>query len=331
MSYKILIVDDEVANLRLLERLFRREYNVITATSGAEALELLRLHDIALIISDQRMPSMTGIEFLKRAAEMRPHTVRIILTGYTDVTSLVEAINSGVVYKYATKPWENEDLQFTVIRALQHYETLKVQYELRLQNERLETRLKTTHESFVRLLIEMITLKAPNLTAHVYRTRDYAVSIGQSLGLDEEELEQLALAVVINETARLKIPHHLLDKNERLSGEEWKILIRGFELGLQLFASIPEFEDIVSTIRYQYENYDGTGKPNGLEGEQIPLHARIIAVAKAFDEITAPGAGQIALSDDEAVERLESAAGKKFDPKIVNVLCELKSTELMSV
>src|SRR5687767_320647 len=125
MSYKILIVDDEAANLRMLERLFRQEYSVITATSGAEALELLRLHDAALIISDQRMPSMTGIEFLKRSAEMRPHTVRIILTGYTDVNALVEAINSGVVYKYVTKPWVNEDLQLTVKRALQHYETLK--------------------------------------------------------------------------------------------------------------------------------------------------------------------------------------------------------------
>ena len=114
MDYKILIVDDEPANLRLLERLFRRDYQIISAASGLEALELLKLHNIALIISDQRMPGMTGIEFLKQAAEMRPATVRIILTGYTDVNALVEAINSGVIYKYATKPWVNEDLKQTV-------------------------------------------------------------------------------------------------------------------------------------------------------------------------------------------------------------------------
>src|SRR5215210_6797600 len=99
MTYKILIVDDEPANLRLLERLFRREYQVISAESGSEALELLKRHDIALIISDQRMPFMTGIEFLKFAAQMRPQTVRIILTGYTDVNALIESINSGIVYK----------------------------------------------------------------------------------------------------------------------------------------------------------------------------------------------------------------------------------------
>jgi adenylate cyclase len=144
MTYKILFVDDEPANLRLLERLFRRQYEVISASSGAEALDLLALHDVAVIISDQRMPVMPGIEFLKRAAMMRQHTVRIILTGYTDVTALVEAINSGVVYKYVAKPWVNEALQQTVTRALEHYETNKQQHEQVLHNKRLTERLKAT-------------------------------------------------------------------------------------------------------------------------------------------------------------------------------------------
>src|SRR5215216_4382397 len=122
MPYKIMIVDDEPANLRLLERLFRRDYQVISAGSGEEALRLLEQHDVALLITDQRMP---GIELLKRTAPLRPHTVRIILTGYTDVTSLVEAINCGEVYKYVTKPWNNDDLRQTVSRAIEHYETTK--------------------------------------------------------------------------------------------------------------------------------------------------------------------------------------------------------------
>lgn len=327
MSYKILIVDDEVANLRLLERLFRHEANVISATSGAEALELLRLHDVALIISDQRMPSITGVEFLKRSAEMRPHTVRILLTGYTDVNALVETINSGVVYKYVTKPWVNEDLLQTVKRALQHYETIKSQHELWQQNERLQARLKTTRESFVRLLVEMLNLKDPNASARVYRIKDSAISIGQCLDLNEKELEQLSLAAVLQEAAHINIPNHLLRKKPELTDEEWEIFINGFEKGLQLLASIPDFEDIVSIIRYQYENYDGKGYPKGLMGEQIPLSARIIGVAEAFDEMTAPSSIQPALTPHEAIERLESAAGKRFDPEIVNILCELKSAE----
>src|SRR5918912_846843 len=142
MTYKIMIVDDEPANLRVLERLFRRDYEVLTAASGQEALWKLEQHDVALLITDQRMPGMTGIELLKRTAEFRPHMVRIILTGYTDIGALVEVINSGQVYKYVTKPWDNEELRMTIERALEHYESIKSRYELEMANKRYAERLR---------------------------------------------------------------------------------------------------------------------------------------------------------------------------------------------
>ena len=123
MPYKIMIVDDEPPNLRLLEQ-----------------------HDVALLITDQRMPGMPGIELLQRTGPMRPHMVRIILTGYTDVEALVEAINGGHVYKYVTKPWNNDDLRLTVIRALEHYETNKARHELEMTNRRHVARLEKIRE-----------------------------------------------------------------------------------------------------------------------------------------------------------------------------------------
>src|SRR5258707_11599673 len=117
MKYKIMIVDDEPANLRVLERLFRPDYQVVTAPSGAEALVLLEQHDIALLISDQRMPAMTGIELMTKTVTIRPQMVKILLTGYTDVGALIEAPTSGLVYRYLTKPATNEDLRLTVSRA----------------------------------------------------------------------------------------------------------------------------------------------------------------------------------------------------------------------
>ena len=142
MRYKILIVDDEASNLRALERLFRTEYDVLTAGSGADALSLIEHHDMALLIADQRMPEMSGVELMQRTARLRPHMVRILLTGYTDVDSLIEAINTGHVYKYITKPWNNDDLLLTVARALEHYETLKSRHNLQMINERLRARLR---------------------------------------------------------------------------------------------------------------------------------------------------------------------------------------------
>lgn len=141
MRYKILIVDDESSNLRTLERLFRQEHDTLTAGSAADALNLLQHHDVALLISDQRMPEMSGIELIARTVKLRPHMVRILLTGYSDVSSLIEAINCGHVYKYVTKPWDNEDLVITVGRALQHYEMIKSRHNLQMINERLNARL----------------------------------------------------------------------------------------------------------------------------------------------------------------------------------------------
>lgn len=161
MPYKIMVVDDETANLRLLERIFRHDYDVLTAESGEEALRLLGQHDVALLITDQRMPGMTGVELLKRTAPLRPHMVRIVLTGYTDVEALVEAINSGQVYKYVTKPWNNEELRLTVSRALEHYETNKARHELEMTNQRLLARLReiqqlaTSDEDSSRELVQL--------------------------------------------------------------------------------------------------------------------------------------------------------------------------------
>ena len=146
MSYKILIVDDELANLRTLARLFREDYEVLTAASGDEALVLLGRHDVALLITDQRMPGMTGIELLKKTVPLRPRMVRIILTGYTDVDALVEAINCGQVYRYVAKPWNNDELRLTVKRALEHFESHKQTNELESANARLISRLGEIHQ-----------------------------------------------------------------------------------------------------------------------------------------------------------------------------------------
>jgi DNA-binding NtrC family response regulator len=153
MTYKILIVDDEPANLRTLSRLFRQEYQVLTAISGAEAFELLKQHDVALLISDQRMAEMTGIELMKKTVTLRPQMVKILLTGYTDVGALIESINCDLIYRYLTKPWNNDDLRATVIRALEHYETVKSKHLTDMENKRLRAQLNRISELATEFLV----------------------------------------------------------------------------------------------------------------------------------------------------------------------------------
>ncbi len=329
MLYKILCVDDETANLRLLERLFRGSYEVVNAGGGGEALELLAVHDIALIISDQRMPGMTGIEFLNRASELRPQTVRIMLTGYTDTGTLVEAINSGLVYKYVTKPWNNEDLVQTVKRSLQHYETMKAQRQLQLQNERLQSRLKATCDAFVEVVGSMLDLKDPRARDHADRTSTCAASIGEALKLERHEIVQLSLAAFLHEAAFFNIPNSILEKESPLTAEEFQIVNRHLETGVQMIASVPDLTEIAAILRFHYENYDGSGQPEGFSSEQIPLHARIIAVADAFDSMTVPRAMRSAMSHEEALRSLLSESGRRFDPEIVKVLCDTRRRDMV--
>lgn len=121
MSYTILAVDDEPANLRMLERLLRSSYRVITASSGEEALEVLRREEVALIITDQRMPGMTGTELLRESMKSNPDTIKIILTGYTDIEALIDAINTSRVYKFVSKPWDPVQLKQIIEDALREY------------------------------------------------------------------------------------------------------------------------------------------------------------------------------------------------------------------
>jgi len=139
VKHTILCVDDESDNVDALERLFRRKYHVLKATSGAEALKLVKDNRVSLIVTDQRMPNMTGTEFLQKSMKFVPDAIRILLTGYTDIESVVDAINSGQVYRYVTKPWDPHDLTNTVDKAIEKYE---LSAELKEKNAALELALK---------------------------------------------------------------------------------------------------------------------------------------------------------------------------------------------
>lgn len=310
MTYKLLIVDDELANIRLLERLFRQDYFCLTASSGEEAMELLDQHEVAVIITDQRMPGMTGVELLKRSADRRPHMVRILLTGYTDLEALIEAVNCGLVYMYINKPWNNDDLKLRVSRAVEHYETNKRQHSLAANNERLNSRLKEMKMGFVRAMASVVQLKDEFLYEHGSRVSKYSISLGEKLGLSAELMLDLTAAAFLHDigvvtAAAEALPH------------------KNAESAAQIVGCITEFKDAADIIRYQYENFDGSGTPLGLIGDQIPITARVLRVAKEFDLMTNTKNGAPGLSHEEAFERLHGGAGREFDPNVVMTFADL--------
>ncbi len=143
----LLLVDDETNILKSLNRLFRREgYTIFTANSGPEGIELLNQHDIAVILSDQRMPNMSGTEFLKKAKEIRPNSVRIVLSGYTDIESITTAINEGSIFKFLTKPWDDDQLKANIREAFELHSLKEKNEQLNLEISEKNKALKHTND-----------------------------------------------------------------------------------------------------------------------------------------------------------------------------------------
>ena len=327
MTQKLLIVDDEVANLRLLERLFSPTFTCLTASSGVEAIRLIELHDIAILITDQRMPMMTGLELLKRTAAVRPHMVRILLTGYTDVEALVEALNSGLVYMYVTKPWNNEDLKLRVNRASEHYLNNRKRQALEDANLRLIQRLDEIKLSVVAALAGLLRIRDEHAYDHALRVRNCAMLLADKFGMLDEQKSDLAIAALLHDINPIE-----MFANSTTATQDSPLSIRAhaqFQTEVRLLDAIPELANVSELINCNYENYDGTGIPRGLLGEQIPLGGRIIRLADEYDQMVQPKASA-PMTHHEVMRFLSQRAGKQFDPAVVEMLSLLSPEEIAS-
>jgi response regulator RpfG family c-di-GMP phosphodiesterase len=322
MTYKLLIVDDELPNLRLLERLFRHDYQVLTASSGDEAIKLLEQHDVATIITDQRMPEMTGIQLLKKTEVLRPHMVRILLTGYTDVEALVEAINCGLVYMYISKPWNNDDLKLRVSRAMDHYGHNKRRHSLELNNTRLLSRIEQLKTGFVRTIAEALKSRDKTIYDHSVRMSQFVDRVCIGLNLSEQDTAQISAAATLHDIGALCGSAGVACCAGCSNSEAFRLAQKQSDDGAEMLLSMPEFEAVAEMVRFQHESYDGSGKPRGLIGDQIPLGSRIMRVAAEYDFLTCPVSNS-PVSHAQAIASLRQRAGRELDPEIVQIFAEL--------
>ena len=285
-------------------------------------MSLLDQHEVAVIITDQRMPQMTGIELLKRSADRRPHMVRILLTGYTDLDALVEAVNCGLVYMYVSKPWNNDDLKLRVGRAVEAYENNKRQHSLAANNERFMSRVKEMRVGFVRAMAGMLEMHDSYLGSHAVRVSRFAGLLGDRLGLNEQLLSDMTAASFLHDLGVVGSPTQIYSAGVFMPEQHTA-------RAAELISSVDELKEVGDSLRYHYENFDGSGAPLGLIGDQFPLIARILRVAKEFDLLTNPRDEERALTHESAIELLQRRAGKEFDPVVVETFCDVVSGSLV--
>lgn len=321
--HKILIVDDEVANLRLLNRVLGKEYDVLEATGGQAGLELLKTNEISLIITDQRMPAMTGVQLLEQSLPVRPDAIKILLTGYTDVQALIDAINAGHVYKYIPKPWDADELKLTVKRALESY-------ELKLQNDWLIKELKAAmaeleHLSMgtIRALADALDAKCDYTAGHSLRVSRISVLIAKTLGLREDDLRDVELGGILHDIGKIGVPESILWKPSKLTPEEREIMREHPLKSAQIIGELRGLRRARDFVKHHHEFFDGSGYPDGLSGENIPLGARIILVSDAYDAMTTDRPYRQAVGHEKAIDELKEMSGTQFDPNIVEALLSI--------
>lgn len=314
---RILIVDDEPSVLSAIKRLLEFSGHQVMCSERAEdALQLMREKDFAVVVSDNRMPGMTGIEFLSLAKTVSPNTERILMTGAADLETAMDAINRGEVFRFVTKPWDNEQLLYIVTEAL--------------WRRQLVQSLRHGDEAVFLSIARMVELKDAYTQGHSERVATVAQMICSVLELDEEFRNSVKWGSWLHDCGKVGVPEAILNSPNEPSAREWQMLKKHPEWGASVTRQAGMSQRIINIVLYHHENYDGSGYPHGLQGENIPLEARIVAVADVFDALTSDRSYRTRHSGKECFEIMEAMKGTKLDPHLVDILVHLSRDECLS-
>jgi response regulator RpfG family c-di-GMP phosphodiesterase len=351
----LLCVDDEPNILAALRRLFRSSgYRVLTAGSGAEGLAVLEREVVDLVISDMRMPEMDGARFLAQVRQRWPDSTRLLLTGYADIQSILDAINDGEIYRYITKPWDDTDIQLIVRHALERRAleqdkrrlealTQRQNEELRTLNQSLEAKveartrqLRVLHEAAVaandklksnftttiRVFSHIIELRAHNRPGHTRLIADLARKIALKLKLDARQVQDIFIAALLHEIGKIGFSDELLATPlTLLHGEALGRFRKHPQRAEELLMPLEDLRGSAAILHAQLERFDGNGFPAGLAGLAIPIGARVLALAADYVNLQQGAMVQRHLRPEEAHQLILDASGKRYDPQVVQAFC----------
>lgn len=314
----VLIVDDEENNLQLLKRTFRGKYNLLTATNGVEALNVVKEHGdkIALIVSDQKMPVMEGTEFFKQVRETHPQIVKILLTGHVDTDILVAAINDCDLFQYILKPFEPEELKIAVENGIS-------KYSMASNNKIFYNELRELFYKTIRAISNALDTKDSYTNGHSLRVTLYSMILAKELNLDDDYMEDIEIAGLLHDIGKIAMPKSILCKNGKLTDEEFMVMKSHPVRGEKIVINIKKLQMISEWVKAHHEKWDGTGYPDSLKGNQIPLAGRIIALADTYDAMTSTRPYRTALSHEVAINEIKRCSGSQFDPALAEVFIRI--------
>ncbi len=353
---RILIVDDDATIRSLVSLKLQREgYACDQAVNAAEAGVLLSQHQFDVVLTDLRMPGMSGMELLRLVLDQSPDTAVIMVTGFDDSHLAVEAMKLGA-YDYVTKPFLTDELLLSVKNALEKSRLVR---ENRAYQERLEERvieqtreihghlktaqeravllkhayeaLSATHEATLDALITALDFRDNATQGHTQRVAAFALEIAGHMGLSADEREVLRKGAILHDIGKIGIPDAILRKPGSLTVDEWIEMRRHVDYGYDIVRSIPFLIDAATIVYHHQEMYGGEGYPQGLRGEDIVLGARIFHVADTLDAVMSDRPYRKGRPFAVAREEMQRCVGTQFDPRVVSAFFEIDPTRWQAI
>lgn len=347
---KILCVDDEPNILSSLRRLFRSHgYQILVAQSGKEGLEILSKEPVGLVISDMRMPEMDGAQFLEQVRCDYPDCVRILLTGFSEVHSIVAAINRGEIHRYITKPWDENDILLVVKHALERKflidEKNRLEQLTRHQNDELKhlnanlehlvlertAELKTANEKLkenfltsIKVFSSLIEMRGGKLAGHSRRVADLARKIAIKLRLETSQISDIFVAGLLVDIGKVGFSDELLSVAwNQMNGDQLGQFHKHTIRAEQVLMPLENLQQVAKILRSQHERMDGSGFPDRLSGAQIPVGAQILSVASDYDNLQNGSLMQRRMHPDEARDIISHAAGTRYSATVTTAFTDL--------
>lgn len=347
----VLCVDDEVNILKSMKRLlYKQDYQLLLADSGTKALELMAEHHVHLIISDMKMPLMSGAALLEQVASLYPETYRVLLTGYSDMESTIDAVNKGKIHRYLQKPWENQEVIDVIEEGLSNvklkHENSKLQKLIKLQNSKLKDlnqnleskiqlrtkqiqlalkRIESNNKAAQKVLYNLISIN-PNLSGSFANSVSLlAKNIAEKLSLSNEEIEQITFAALICEIGLLGLDTAIYSKPfEELSLDQKKEYIGQIKTAQLILNPATHLQEVSDIITCQFEHFDGSG-PNKLVDVQIPIGAKVLAVARDYWRYALGRITSNKLEDAEVKLSMKKFINTRYDPVVLDTLLNTKN------
>ena len=316
---RILVVDDDAAVRSVLTAVLQEEGYPVTAVAGAEAaLEFAARHETPLVISDMKMPGRDGLWLLAQFRQRHRDAAVIMLTGFGDTEGAVECLRQGAM-DYLLKPPKITDLVRAIERALarRRLHLARERYQRRLE-ERVKERtheLRETLGGTLSALVAALDARERETSDHSQRVVRFTVALAERLGVPAEELDDIGRGALLHDIGKIGVPDAILLKPGPLTPDEWTDMRRHPEIGANILAGIPGLKRAAEIVLAHQERWDGSGYPRGLKGEEIPLGARLFAIADTLDAIVSDRPYRRGVPFELARAEILRCAGTQFDPR----------------